>query len=244
MGILDDAIREHLDLKRKHGAPEEELQRQEDEALGPARREVEPQATDAEGADGEAPVPAEDGPVADAGDSALFDGESASADAAPSDAPTEFIPPAEPEAPAWEPPEGEEAVGTEEAPRAPVEEEKPAPVADEPEVPAAPEPVAEAAPEASGDTPSEGLDALSSERHDHGATQEYDPFAQEPEQEDEPDEDAHDADSLFAEESEDDEDVPDDDGDVLEDTPDFLQETPEHDRLWFEQKPPRDFDFE
>ena len=43
MGILDDAIREHLDLKRKHGAPEEELQRQEDEALGPARREAAPQ---------------------------------------------------------------------------------------------------------------------------------------------------------------------------------------------------------
>jgi len=35
-----------------------------------------------------------------------------------------------------------------------------------------------------------------------------------------------------------------DDADVLEDTPDFLQETPEHDRLWFEQKPPRDFDFD
>ena len=35
-----------------------------------------------------------------------------------------------------------------------------------------------------------------------------------------------------------------DEGDVLEDTPDFLQETPEHDRLWFEQKPPRDFDFD
>ena len=31
--------------------------------------------------------------------------------------------------------------------------------------------------------------------------------------------------------------------DVLEETPDFLQETPEHDRLWFEQKPPKDFDF-
>ncbi len=31
--------------------------------------------------------------------------------------------------------------------------------------------------------------------------------------------------------------------DELEETPDFLQETPEHDRLWFEQKPPRDFDF-
>ncbi|MDX8152412.1 hypothetical protein SK069_12460, partial [Patulibacter brassicae] len=32
-------------------------------------------------------------------------------------------------------------------------------------------------------------------------------------------------------------------GDVLSDTPEFLQETPDHDRLWFEQKPPRDFDF-
>ena len=31
--------------------------------------------------------------------------------------------------------------------------------------------------------------------------------------------------------------------DELEETPDFLQETPDHDRLWFEQKPPRDFDF-
>ena len=32
--------------------------------------------------------------------------------------------------------------------------------------------------------------------------------------------------------------------DFLEDTPDFLEETPEHDRLWFEQKPPKDFDFD
>jgi hypothetical protein len=32
--------------------------------------------------------------------------------------------------------------------------------------------------------------------------------------------------------------------DVLEETPDFLQETPEHERLWFEQRPPRDFDFD
>ena len=36
----------------------------------------------------------------------------------------------------------------------------------------------------------------------------------------------------------------DDEIDVLEDTPDFLQETPEHDRFWFEQRPPRDFDFD
>ena len=32
--------------------------------------------------------------------------------------------------------------------------------------------------------------------------------------------------------------------DVLEETPEFLQDTPEHDRLWFEQKPPKDFDFD
>ena len=34
------------------------------------------------------------------------------------------------------------------------------------------------------------------------------------------------------------------DEDVLEATPDFLEETPDHDRLWFEQKPPKDFDFD
>ena len=32
--------------------------------------------------------------------------------------------------------------------------------------------------------------------------------------------------------------------DVLETTPEFLQDAPEHDRLWFEQRPPRDFDFD
>jgi hypothetical protein len=34
------------------------------------------------------------------------------------------------------------------------------------------------------------------------------------------------------------------DEDVLEETPEFLRETPDHDRLWFEQKPPRDFDLD
>jgi hypothetical protein len=34
-----------------------------------------------------------------------------------------------------------------------------------------------------------------------------------------------------------------DDEDVLEQTPDFLRDTPEQERLWFEQRPPRDFDF-
>jgi hypothetical protein len=40
MGVLDDAIREHLDLKRQHGAAEDEIAREEAEALGPARRDT------------------------------------------------------------------------------------------------------------------------------------------------------------------------------------------------------------
>src|SRR4051812_40093469 len=38
MGALDDAIREHLELKRRHGASDEEIKQAEAEALGPARR--------------------------------------------------------------------------------------------------------------------------------------------------------------------------------------------------------------
>jgi hypothetical protein len=37
MGLLDDAIREHLELKRKHGADPTEVARQEREALGSGR---------------------------------------------------------------------------------------------------------------------------------------------------------------------------------------------------------------
>ena len=47
MGVLDDAIRDHLELKRKHGASDEELEREEAEALGPARRDFEPAAEQA-----------------------------------------------------------------------------------------------------------------------------------------------------------------------------------------------------
>src|SRR6478736_1069733 len=38
MGLLDDAMREHLELKRKHGANPEDVARQEQEALGPGQR--------------------------------------------------------------------------------------------------------------------------------------------------------------------------------------------------------------
>jgi hypothetical protein len=42
MGILDDAIREHLDLKRQQGAADDELKRLEDEAFGPPSRPGDP----------------------------------------------------------------------------------------------------------------------------------------------------------------------------------------------------------
>src|SRR3954465_7604698 len=58
MGLLDDAIKEHLELKRRHGADPGEVARLEHEALGPARRDPAPAAV------GE-PVAAEPAPVAD-----------------------------------------------------------------------------------------------------------------------------------------------------------------------------------
>ncbi len=60
MGILDEAIREHLDLKRQHGAEGDELKRLEDEAFGPPTRPGEPDFPEAEVADlptGEADLP-------------------------------------------------------------------------------------------------------------------------------------------------------------------------------------------
>ncbi|MDQ3571550.1 MAG: hypothetical protein M3383_01670, partial [Actinomycetota bacterium] len=43
MGIFDDAIRQHLDLKRRQGAEETELKQLEDEAFGPPARPGEPE---------------------------------------------------------------------------------------------------------------------------------------------------------------------------------------------------------
>ena len=140
MGLLDDAIREHLELKRQHGADPEEVARQEREALGPARAAEATAAPEPDASEDVAPVAAPDELAAEE--------------------------PGEPEEPAAGETAG--APGYDEDPW--LEEEAP------PEPPAAP---AEPGPE-----------------------------------------------------------------DVLEETPEFLQETPEHDRLWFEQKPPRDFDWD
>jgi hypothetical protein len=203
MGILDDAIREHLELKRKHGVPEEEVERQEEEALGPARREVAQQPEDAEiAAEEAATTVATEGATANSDDdTALFDGEP------PDPAAVEEH---EPAATAHDPAAAahpEEAFATEPEPTEPLAD---APPFEEPE-PA--EPLADDAPVLE-DTEPHGFPAVEDD---------VDPDEGEHEDEDE-----------------------DEDGepDVLEDTPDFLQETPEHDRLWFEQKPPRDFDFD
>jgi hypothetical protein len=62
MSILDDAIREHLELKRAHGADDSELKKLEDEAFGPPQRpdEVDPFAeapTEFLATPGETPAP-------------------------------------------------------------------------------------------------------------------------------------------------------------------------------------------
>ena len=56
MGLLDEAIKEHLELKRRHGADPGEVARLEHEALGPARRDPAPAAMADE------PVAAQDAP--------------------------------------------------------------------------------------------------------------------------------------------------------------------------------------
>ena len=63
MGLLDDAIREHLELKRKHGADPDDLARQEREALGPGMRNEFAQ-TEGEEPAAEAPVPEPESEVA------------------------------------------------------------------------------------------------------------------------------------------------------------------------------------
>jgi hypothetical protein len=211
MGVLDDAIREHLDLKRRHGAGEDELRRQEEEALGPARREV-------------APADSEDG------DQAQAEVEAAQPEL------SETIPEEAVRSDLHE--EEDVALHVHDAEPEAVEEEAPAEAV-------APDPVAPAEPEHEeleddhavlGDTPQAGF-ARVEEEHlpEEEPLEDDDPFDDEAPRED---------DELDDEELEDDDGHPDEDADVLEDTPDFLQETPEHDRLWFEQKPPRDFDFD
>src|SRR4051794_4007631 len=58
MGVLEGASREHLELKRAHGASAEEVTREEHEALGPARRQAAEEEAEASAA--EEAVPADE----------------------------------------------------------------------------------------------------------------------------------------------------------------------------------------
>ncbi len=194
MGLLDDAIREHLDLKRRRGADPEEVERAEREALGPVRRN--PSSAEVELAEDQAPP--EGGFAYDqAEEEEGWSQDSLQDRAAGAGEPVyEEPPPAEP---TYEQPEAADP-GYGEPPPAPAE------------TPAASDPPPAAAP------PTRPLTDLGS-----GETEEYDV-----------------EEFLAADE----EGAPASDDDVLEETPEFLQDTPDHDRLWFEQRPPKDFDFD
>jgi hypothetical protein len=219
MGLLDDAIREHLELKRSHGAPDDEIARAEQEALGPARRDpaAEPIGV---GLPPLEEVPGEElEPAGDELEPALADIEPAGEELEPAPAdlepdPEEAPPPAPPEPPA------DPALG--DHPEPVVSADEPA---DDP-VPSSPR----------GDTvPTHDVVTIDDEPDEVPSEEQFAPPP--PPVEDDP----HRArtsilDDPLAE--------GDEQPDVLEETPDFLQEAPEHDKLWFEQKPPRDFDFD
>ncbi len=221
MGLLDDAIREHLDLKRRRGADPAEIERAEREALGPVRRAPEPQ-------EAEEPELAQQMPYDDRG------GEPAAAE----------------DELAWDNGYEEDHGGFEPFDHEP-EPESRSGAAAEPELHEPPPPRAASTP---ADAPTQHMSIPDDDAEDesdepfgaavprpHPAV----PPADEPPAPSRPPADhvggetvEYEVEGEFAEEGE-----PKDD-DVLEETPEFLQDTPDHDRLWFEQRPPKDFDFD
>ena len=203
MGLLDEAIREHLDLKRRRGADPTEVERAELEALGPVRRNT-------------ATAEAGDDPVGVAYDD----------EAAEIGYEDEAVPGAAYDQAAddgW----GDDDVDAHVRPAGP---ESPSPFTGGPGEPA-PDPspgrakrglsrLRGRAPASDPDAGDEPFAAEPPRRSASGETTEYDV-----------------EDALAAGDHQEGEDV-------LEETPEFLQDTPDHDRLWFEQRPPRDFDFD
>jgi hypothetical protein len=296
MGILDEAIKEHLELKRQHGADDSELKQLEDEAFGPPERP---------GAD-ESPQP---GPAAETPtefmaqpdlDDARPEGTPAEAEAEAQPSRREMPDIQEPpeakvetpseEPPAEEPPGAEESAAEHEAVPAPpasgpdteerhviadqptemfdVEEEFAASGAPAP-APADEELVAEETaepklgqaeplpdPEDERDEELEDEDDFFDEKRlseelDQALEAPAEPVAAEPISEEhtevrEPISEEH---TEVREPISDEHPVEEparsvEDADVLDDTPEFLEENPEDEQLWFEQKPPKDFDFD
>jgi hypothetical protein len=236
MGALDDAIREHLELKRRHGASEEEIQQAEAEALGPARREPGAEAfVDEAGMSVPPPPPPPAAPFDDDHfDQPLHE----VVDEPPplaSDAVEDAPPPPPPESVPLDP-TALRALPGDLPSVAPIDPEPAEPTQVEPaEVEPAPAheaPVDESPVE---EAPVEAPDPGTPKPHGDPALDDDD-FAPPPiHHEPDPDEPPAPARPPGAEAH---------DEDVLEETPEFLQDTPDHDRLWFEQKPPRDFDLD
>jgi hypothetical protein len=301
MGILDDAIKEHLELKRQHGADASELQQLEDEAFGaaerPGDRESAPdplaeaptefmsqpdlvQPAEPEADDEGAPEAA--APQAEAEEEASSRrsprAEIADLQEAPQSESDQRVEepeePADEESPAMEheavpklPPEPEASEPEPEMPAGPsIEErevisEQPTEMFDVEEELAASEPQAPSEEELVEEEMSEPrlapVDPLSSLDEDGAGEvdEETDDFFDEKRLSDELDQ-ALEAPSEVDEELPESEVEPEEepeaeeppparhDEDVLEETPDFLEEAPEDDQLWFEQKPPKDFDFD
>jgi hypothetical protein len=203
MGLLDDAIREHLDLKRRRGADPTEVEREEREVLGPVRRRGEPALADEH-----------DLELAHEEDD-LEHEPLARESFSWGDSPSEDLVEAEPRPPAKA-----------------FDHDEIAPIGRPPEpyVPPEPEPHSYAPP-----VP---------------VPEPYVPVHREPEPEryapEHPTTDESTAEFSLEDEMEHEDHHPPegDKEDVLEETPEFLQDTPDHDRLWFEQRPPRDFDFD
>jgi hypothetical protein len=193
MGLLDDAIREHLELKRVRGADPGAVAREEQDALGPVPRRGEAAYGDE----------SDEGPAAARDDEILTSPEAEStSDSADSGS------------------VGQETVEINmEAVLASEGDSDSSPATDR-DVYA--RPVAH---------PS-SVRAISDESLEWEVPDEADEPAGRAEINDEQDSDG----GEVADQAEPVEDV-------LEETPDFLRETPEQERLWFEQRPPRDFDF-
>jgi hypothetical protein len=231
MGLLDDAIREHLDLKRRSGGDPAEIERLEREALGPVRRDLTgaaPTATAYEeppteyllehrdeeaGADVPRAEIVGSPPEPQPKRRGFLHRRSAPAkpDPVPPPEPDSFEPePDELSSQATRPPSDH---GDDSEPphltRAGEKEASPGPAADRPVTPLDQPTVEHQVLEDSDDAEAEEDDRPTNDR-----STEATPEASEQ------------------------------DDDVLEETPEFLQDTPEHDRLWFEQRPPKDFDFD
>jgi hypothetical protein len=233
MGILDDAIREHLDLKRQRGATESELKQLEDEAFGPPSRPGEPDFPEAEVASEQS-------------------GNGLAVDAPVSDSSLE--PPVAEHPVLEEAAEAQETHGDEEGSPAASEESAPHTSEATPEseeLTAIYDPTTEREaeseelePELHEDRPDAEASEQPPEDLEEGSTASVDEHEEGGDPGGDPPADAP-IESLDTVEHPPPDQVSEGEGDddVLADTPEFLKDAPEDDELWFEQGEPKDFDF-